>query len=661
MSQEPQTIGSKYRAVWDYSCRDREAFWLDAAARVQWSSAPAHALTEHSPTKWRWFEGASLNVSENALDRHVDAGRGDNAALVYDSAMTGTQATFTYRELRDEVALFAGVLRDLGVTKGDRVLIYLPMIPQSVIAMLACARIGAIHSVVFGGFAAHELAVRIVDAAPKVIVTTSGGLEPGRTVEYLPLVERAIELAGEASSVEHVVVRERASVPGTAAEYARRAEAMGIAVRWHDWEALASAATPAAPVQMRAEDPLYILYTSGTTGSPKGVVRDSGGYTVALQWAMTHIYDFGPGDTMFTASDVGWVVGHSFIVYGPLIAGGTTVLYEGKPVGTPDPGQFWRVLADHGAKILSTAPTALRAIRREDPELTHLKGYDLSKLAAIYLAGERMDPETWQWITEGLGVPVVDHWWQTETGWMICANPLGIEELPAKAGSTTVPMPGFDVHIVDSAGARITEPGVEGNIAIKLPLAPGALLEIWGSEQRFIDAYLAAFEGYYATGDAGYFDHDGYLFVMGRTDDVINVAGHRLSTGSLEEVLLHHPAIAECAIIGVHDELKGQRAAGFVTVKQGVGYEPQQLARELIALVREQVGPVASFRDVTVVDRLPKTRSGKILRKTIRQIVDGEEYVVPATIEDPQTITDLIAALATTFTAPATRVVTLPR
>lgn len=649
-------VGETYRGIWQHSQDDREGFWLDVAKQVEWIAQPTKALDERGEYEWRWFADGSLNVSVNALDRHIDAGRGDQAALIYDSAMTGTKLTLTYTELRDAVALFAGVLRDQGVEKGDRVLVYLPMVPQSVIAMLACARIGAIHSVVFGGFAASELATRIADAKPKVIVTTAGGLEPGRVVEYLPLVDKAISLVGDDCSVESVIVRQRDAVPGSAADYGVRGS-----VSWHDWEELEVKSSPAAPVEVRADDPLYILYTSGTTGSPKGVVRDSGGYTVGLQWAMRNIYNFGPGDTMFTASDVGWVVGHSFIVYGPLIAGGTTVLYEGKPVGTPDPGAFWRVLSEHGAKLLSTAPTALRAIRREDPELDHLKRYDMSKLEAIYLAGERMDPETWHWVNEGLGVPVVDHWWQTETGWMICANPLGIEELPAKAGSTTVPMPGFDVHILDANGNRITEPNVEGNIGIKLPLAPGALLEIWGSRQRFIDSYLSAFKGYYATGDAGYYDEDGYLFVMGRTDDVINVAGHRLSTGSLEEVLTQHEAIAECAVIGVSDELKGQRAAGFVTVKHGVTTPPAQLASELIALVREHIGPVASFRDVTVVDRLPKTRSGKILRKTIRQIVDGEPYTVPATIEDPTVIDDLIASLSSTFSAPATRVVTLPQ
>lgn len=649
--------GHHYPEIIARSTRDRDAFWLEAAERVSWTTPPTRAIEERSATEWRWFPDGRLNVCFNALDRHVEAGRGEETALIYDSAMTGSRARISYAQLRDRVARFAGVLRDAGVVVGDRVLIYLPMTPEAVVAMLACARIGAIHSVVFGGFAANELAVRIADAKPRVIVTSSGGLEPQRVVEYLPLVHRAIEIAGGADSgVETVIVRDRDTVPGSASDFADEAD-----VAWLDWDALEEQAAPADPVPVRSEDPLYILYTSGTTGSPKGVVRDSGGYAVGLGWAMRNIYDFGPGDTIFTASDVGWVVGHSFIVYGPLLAGGTTVLYEGKPVGTPDPGAFWRILSSYGAKMLSTAPTALRAIRREDPELAELVKHDLSSLRAVYLAGERMDPETWHWINDGLGVPVVDHWWQTETGWMICANPLGIETLPAKAGSTSVPMPGFDVRIVDSKGADITAPGVEGNIAIRLPLAPGALLGIWGSSQRFVDSYLSAFPGYYATGDAGHFDEDGYLFVMGRTDDVINVAGHRLSTGSLEEVLTLHPAVAECAVIGVHDELKGQRAAGFVALKHGETVVREELAAELVRLVREHIGPVAAFRDVTIVERLPKTRSGKILRKTMRQIVDGEEYRVPATIEDPAVIDDLIAALGDTVSAPATQAVTVPR
>ena len=653
MGQATATVNS-YRAVKERSEQDREGFWTHAAELIDWVTPPARALEMRSADEWTWFPGGELNISYNAIDRHVEAGRGDEAAIIYDSAMTGTHVRISYNELLEEVAYFAGALREQGVGKGDRVLIYLPMIPQAHIAMLACARIGAIHSVVFGGFAASELAVRIADARPKAIVTCSGGVEPGRVVEYLPIIDQALDLSGgEDSGVDCVIVRRRDTVPGEAADYADDPR-----TNWLDWQTITDAAEPAAPVAMRSEDPLYILYTSGTTGSPKGVVRDTAGYAVALAWSMKNLYDIGTGDTMFTASDVGWVVGHSYIVYGPLIAGATTVLFEGKPVGTPDAGVFWRMVEEHRVKTLFTAPTALRAIRREDPELSLLAGRDLSSLKGLYLAGERTDPETWHWIRDGLGVPVIDHWWQTETGWAICGIPLGIETLEQKAGSTALPMPGYDVHIVDAKGEPVTEPGEEGNIAIKLPLAPGNLLTIWGSRQRMIDSYLAAFPGYYATGDAGYLDEDGYLFVMGRTDDVINVAGHRLSTGGLEEIIATHPAVAEAAVIGVADPLKGQRAAGFVTLKHGYDIEHNALAAELVKLVRDGLGPVASFRDVTVVDRLPKTRSGKILRKTMRQIVDGEEYRVPATIEDATVIDDFVAALERTFQAPPTTAVT---
>ncbi|GAA2007599.1 AMP-binding protein [Microbacterium ulmi] len=629
---------STYRETWARSVTEPETFWLDAARAVEWDAAPARAL-EQTDGAWTWFPEGALNMSVNALDRHVDAGRGETIALRYDSAMTGTKKAYTYSELRDRVAEFAGALRGLGVGIGDRVLLYLPMTPEAVIAMLACARIGAVHSVVFGGFAATELAVRIEDARPTVLVTASGGLEPGRAVEYLPMVARALEIAP--GIVEHVVVRHRAVVPGTAAELADAAPAVSV----HDWDQLVAAAEPAGPVAVPSGHPLYILYTSGTTGSPKGIVRDTGGYAVALAWAMRNIYDVGAGDTMFTASDVGWVVGHSFIVYGPLLAGATTILYEGKPVGTPDAGAFWRIVAEYGVKTMFTAPTALRAIRRVDPDLDELSAHDLSGLQSLFLAGERLDPETWHWADEGLGVPVVDHWWQTETGWPICAIPRGLERLEPKAGSTAVPMPGYDVRILDGKGRELTEPGDEGSIALRLPLPPGTLTGIWGSPTRFRQSYLDAFPGFYATGDAGHLDDDGYLFVMGRTDDVINVAGHRLSTGSLEEVLTLHHAVAECAVIGVHDELKGQRAAGFVTLKAHERIDPAQLERELVALVREHIGPVAAFRDVTVLDRLPKTRSGKILRKTMRQIVDGEPYKIPATIEDPTVLDALVDAV----------------
>lgn len=650
-------VGGSYRATLERSRDDREGFWLEAAERIDWVSPPKMALEERSATDWCWFSGGKLNLCFNALDRHVEAGNGEQTALIYDSAMTGTKVHLSYASLLDSVARFAGALQAQGVQTGDRVLVYLPMTPKAVIAMLACARIGAIHSVVFGGFAANELAVRIEDARPKVIVTSSGGREPSRSVEYLPLVRQALDICGgSASGVEAVIVDDRESVPGCAADYAHDRD-----IDWLDWAELEVVAAPAAPVELPSEHPLYILYTSGTTGNPKGVVRDTGGYAVALAWTMSNVYGIEAGDTMFTASDVGWVVGHSYIVYGPLLAGATTVLYEGKPVGTPDAGAFWRVVEEHQVKTMFTAPTALRAIRREDPMLELLAKHDVSSLRALFLAGERTDPETWHWIKDALAVPVVDHWWQTETGWAICANPLGIEQLELKPGSTSIPMPGYDVQVLDSRGRRLVEPGAEGNIAIKLPLAPGNLLEIWGSRDRFVESYLSAFPGYYATGDAGHFDDDGYLFVMGRTDDVINVAGHRLSTGSLEEVLTQHPAVAECAVIGARDALKGQRAAGFVTLKHGVSVVHADLAAELVQMVREQIGPVAAFRDVTIVERLPKTRSGKILRKTMRQIVDGEPYKVPATIEDPAVVDSFITSLHTTFSAPPTQVLTLPR
>lgn len=629
----PHRTAAPYSDVYARSISNPDDFWLDAARAIDWFREPDAAYRSYADTT-RWFPGGQLNTSYNALDRHIDAGRGANTALIYDSAMTGTKLRYSYGELRDRVARFAGVLRANGVTKGDRVVIYLPMIPEAIIAMLACARLGAIHSVVFGGFAANELAVRIADATPKVLVTASGGLEPGRTVEYLPLVARALEASP--GSVTAVIVKRRDRVPGTPADFA----GVGGAT-WLDWAEEEDRALPADPVPVASEDPLYILYTSGTTGSPKGIVRDNGGHAVALAWSMKNIYDTAPGDVYWAASDVGWVVGHSYIVYAPLLAGATTVIYEGKPVGTPDAGAFWRVIDEHSVRVLFTAPTALRAIRRVDPELAELAHYDISGLRAVFLAGERLDPETYHWADSGLHCPVVDHWWQTETGWAICANPLGIEPLKAKPGSTAVPSPGYDIAILDGKGRRITERGVEGNLAIRLPLPPGGMLGIWGSPQRFADAYLKAFPGYYATGDSGHIDEDGYVYVMGRTDDVINVAGHRLSTGSLEEVLTLHPAVAECAVIGVHDPLKGQRAAGFVTLKAGHPIEHDVLAEQLIALVREHIGPVAAFRDVTILERLPKTRSGKILRKTMRQIVDGEPYTIPATIEDPTVLEEL--------------------
>lgn len=634
-NQAAETPGAA-RATRQRSIDDPNQFWLEAAQLLDWQTPPTVALEQPSDDEWTWFPDGTLNASVNALDRHVAAGHGDRTAVIYDSAMTGSQRSLTYAELLERTAKFAGVLRDHGVTAGDRVLIYLPMIPEAIVAMLACARLGAVHSVVFGGFAAPELALRIADAQPKLLVTTNGGFEPGRTIEYLPIVERALELAG--GSVEAVIVTRRPSVPGSASDYD------GGAVRYLDWVEAETAAEPAEPVFVPSAHPSYILYTSGTTGTPKGVVRDTGGHAVALARSMGAIYDIGPGDVFWCASDVGWVVGHSYIVYAPLLVGATTVLYEGKPVGTPDASAFFRVVEQYGVKALFTAPTAVRAIRREDPQLTGAARHDLTSLEALFLAGERLDPETYHWANDGLDCPVIDHWWQTETGWAICANPRGTELLPAKPGSTALPSPGVQLRVLDGQGHEIDRPGVEGNIALRLPLPPGYLRGVWGNPERMRTSYLDAFPGYYATGDSGYVDDDGYVFIMGRTDDVINVAGHRLSTGSLEEVLARHEAVAEAAVVGVTDTLKGQRAYGLVTLKHGTNIDPDALRRELVALVREYIGPVAAFREVAVVPRLPKTRSGKVLRKTIRQILDGEaEIRVPATIEDASVLDDVRA------------------
>ncbi|MGJ9407389.1 AMP-binding protein [Nesterenkonia aurantiaca] len=644
--------GPSYRELHARSLAQREEFWLDVAAQIDWDRAPERALDDSAAPIYRWFPDARLNLSYNCLDRHVEAGRGDQAALIYDSAVTGTVHSYSYAELTAEVAQCAGMLTELGVGAGDRVIIYLPMIPQAPIAMLACARIGAVHSVVFGGFAAKELASRIDDASPDVLLTATGGIEPTRKVEYLPTVAEALRLATH--QVRHVVVQERegfvhglqeftADSADSASDQASTATA-DRAAAWHDWAARSAQAQPAAPVTVRATDPLYVLYTSGTTGRPKGVVRDQGGTAVALSWSMQAIYDVGPGETMFTASDVGWVVGHSFIVYGPLLVGATTVLYEGKPVGTPDAGAFWRMIEQHRITALFTAPTALRAIRKIDPEAALVADYDISSLRHLYAAGERLDPVTQRWITEALKVPVIDNWWQTETGWPIAANPVGIEALAVKEGSATLPMAGYDVVILDATGEELP-PGEEGNIALRLPMPPGTLPTLWGDDQRYIDSYLAAFPGFYATGDSGYLDPDGYLFVMGRTDDVINVAGHRLSAGSIEAVVASHPAVAECAVIGLQDELKGQRASGFVVLKSGRADDPKTLQAELTALVRRDIGPVADFKTVAVVAALPKTRSGKILRKTMRQIADGEQARVPSTIEDASVLDDLIPVL----------------
>jgi propionyl-CoA synthetase len=608
-----------YRDQFNASIADPGAFWADAARAVTWTREPQRVLDDSNPPFYRWFPDGELNTCANALDRHVDGGRADQPALIYDSPVTGCQRTYTYRELLDETARFAGVLRGLGVGKGDRVVIYMPMVPEAVIAMLACARLGAVHSVVFGGFAAHELAARIDDAQPTVIVSASCGVEPTRTVDYKPMLDAALEIIGHAPPACIILQREQ-----------RPCEP--LAGRDHDWRELMADAEPVDAVPVAATDPLYVLYTSGTTGKPKGIVRDNGGHAVALLWSMRNIYDTQPGEVYWAASDVGWVVGHSYIVYGPLLLGATTVLYEGKPVGTPDAGAFWRVASEHGVKALFTAPTAIRAIKKEDPEGLHLSKYDLSTLKYLFQAGERLDPDTYGWASDVLGIPVVDHWWQTETGWAIAANPMGVEPLPIKPGSPTVPMPGYDVGILRPDGSEC-DPNEEGAICVRLPLPPGTLPTVFGDDQRYISSYLSAFPGYYLTGDGGYFDEDGYLFVMGRTDDVINVAGHRMSTGSIEEVLAGHPAVAECAVIGVADEIKGQVPRGLVVLKAGATAE--RLAEELIEAVRDNIGAVASFKLVDVVAALPKTRSGKILRKTMRGIADGRDEPVPSTIEDP--------------------------
>jgi propionyl-CoA synthetase len=618
-----------YRELFDASITDPNAFWADAATAVTWTKAPRRILDDSRPPFYRWFPDGELNTCANALDRHVDEGRGEQAALIYDSAVTDTKRTYSYRELRDETARFAGALRDLGVGRGDRVVIYMPMIPEAVIAMLACARLGAVHSVVFGGFAPHELAVRIDDVQPKVIVSASCGIEPSRVVEYKPMLDAAIGMTSHPPAHCVVVQRDR-----------HRCEL--VEGRDIDWVDAMAAAAPVDPVPVAATDPLYVLYTSGTTGKPKGIVRDNGGHAVALLWSMRHIYDIAPGDVFWAASDVGWVVGHSYIVYAPLLLGATTVLYEGKPVGTPDPGAFWRVISEHGVKALFTAPTAIRAIRKEDPEGKYLADYDLSGMKYLFLAGERLDPDTYHWAADKLGVPVIDHWWQTETGWPIAANPMGAQALSIKPGSPTVPMPGYDVRILREDGSEC-DAGQEGAIAIRLPLPPGTLPTLWNAEERYESSYLTEYPGHYLTGDGGHLDEDGYLFVMGRIDDVINVAGHRLSTGAIEEVLATHPAVAECAVIGVPDEIKGQAPRGLVVLKAGATTEG--LAEELVQLVRDEIGAVAAFRLVDVVPALPKTRSGKILRKTMRGLATGRDEPVPSTIEDPAVLDKLAPIL----------------
>jgi propionyl-CoA synthetase len=626
---------TRYRDAYEEWLENPEAFWAEAAAAVDWFKQADRIFDAGAGAYGRWFVGAECNTAFNCLDRHVRDGRGDQAAIIYDSPLAGTKRTLSYAELLDEVEVFASVLRNQGVAKGDRVLIYMPMVPEVAIAMLATARLGAIHSVVFGGFAANELALRLNDAKPKVVVSASCGIEPKHIVEYKPLLDTAIELATYKPSSCIILqrpMREAHLPPG----------------RDFDWDDLIaqerSANRKAECVPVAATDPLYILYTSGSTGQPKGVVRDTGGHMVALAWTMKNIYGIAPGEVFWSASDVGWVVGHSYIIYAPLLNGSTTVIYEGKPVGTPDAGAFWRVASEHKVASLFTAPTALRAIKRDDPTGARIKDYDLSSLRTLFLAGERADPDTIRWAEECLGIPVIDHWWQTETGWAIAANPMGLEALPVKPGSPTVPMPGYDVRVLDDDGHDV-ERGKLGNIVVKLPLPPGCLPTLWNADERFGPSYLDRFPGYYATADAGYRDEDGYLFIMGRTDDIINVAGHRLSTGAMEEVLSSHRDVAECAVIGVADSLKGELPVGFVVLKAGVDRDPKAIETEVVALVRERIGPVAAFKTVHVIKRLPKTRSGKILRGTMKKIADGTEFKVPPTIDDVVILDEIKATL----------------
>ncbi|GAA4359511.1 propionyl-CoA synthetase [Angustibacter luteus] len=632
MTAEQRTASGAWQAAHERSLRDPDGFWGEAAGLIDWIKAPTRALDDDRPPFYRWFSGATLNTCYNAVDRHVIAGRADQPALIHDSPVTGTKRTLTYAQLLDQVARFGGVLRALGVEPGDRVVIYLPMVPEAAIAMLACARIGAVHSVVFGGFAPAELAARIDDAQPKVIVSASCGVEPSRVVEYKPLLDAAIERASH--TPDACVILQRPQVEAAMGE------------RDLDWKTVMreGAVPPAECVPVAATDPLYVLYTSGTTGKPKGIVRDNGGHAVALRWSMTNVYGVRPGETWFTASDVGWVVGHSYIVYAPLLTGCTTVLYEGKPVGTPDASAFWRVVEEHGVRAMFTAPTAIRAIKKDDPDGARMAEHDLSGLRTLFLAGERLDPDTYEWATSRLGVPVVDNWWQTETGWPICANPVGLDALPIKAGSPSVPMPGYDVRVLDPAGEQVAA-GAEGAICLKLPMPPGTLPTLWGDDERYVSSYLSAFPGYYLTGDGGYVDDDGYVYVMGRTDDVLNVAGHRLSTGSLEAALAGHPAVAECAVIGVADPLKGQVPRGLVVLKGGGDWDPAVVAAECVQRVRDEVGAVAALRQVDVVAALPKTRSGKILRKTMREIADGLPPNVPSTIEDASVLDALTPVL----------------
>jgi propionyl-CoA synthetase len=627
---------SRYHEIYARWQRDPEGFWGDAAAEIDWFEPPKAVFDPNAGIYGRWFVGGVTNTCFNAVDRQVNAGRGDQAAIIYDSPLAGTKRVLTYHRLLTETQVLASMLRDLGVAKGDRVILYMPMVPEAVIAMLACARIGAIHSVVFGGFAARELATRIDDAKPKLILSASCGLEPGRIVHYKPLLDEAIAIAAHKPDACLILQRpqaEAAMTPG----------------RDHDWAAMRDHALVHARsvyecVPVAATDPLYILYTSGTTGQPKGVVRDNGGHMVALKWSMKYLYGVEPGETWWAASDIGWVVGHSYIVYGPLFHGATAILYEGKPVGTPDAGAYWRVISEHNVVAMFTAPTAFRAIKKEDPQGKFLAKYDLTKFRTLFLAGERADPDTLVWAEKLLNIPVIDHWWQTETGWCIAGNPVGLGQLPVKHGSPTVPMPGYDVRVVDEASRELAA-NTMGSIVIKLPLPPASLPTLWHADERFRESYLDEFPGYYKTADAGYIDEDGYIFVMGRTDDIINVAGHRLSTGGMEEVLASHQDVAECAVLGIKDELKGEVPCGFIVLKTGVNRPPTEIEQECVALIREKIGPVAAFKRAITVARLPKTRSGKILRGTMKKIADGESWTMPATIEDPKALDEVDAAL----------------
>ena len=616
-----------YEEAFKKSIENPEEFWAEAAESIDWYTKWDSVLDRSNPPFYRWFRGGEMNTCYNAVDRHVEKGRGDQTAIIYDSPVTDTVRKISYAELRDQVATFAGALKAQGAKKGDTIIIYMPMIPEALVAMLACARLGVIHSVVFGGFAANELAIRIDHARPRMIICASGAIEGKKQLAYKPLVDSAIEQSDH--KPETTIVFQRDFL---AAELDKDGDL--------DWQEIIKEAEPADCVPVAATDPLYILYTSGTTGMPKGVMRDNGGHAVALNWTMKNIYNVEPGDVYWAASDVGWVVGHSYIVYGPLLYGCTTIVYEGKPIGTPDAGAFWRVISEHKVKVMFTAPTAFRAIKKEDPEGTLLKKYDLSEYKALFLAGERLDPDTYHWARKLLNVPVIDHWWQTETAWAIVANPMGIEQFPVKPGSPTKPVPGYDVKILDDDGNELG-PNQEGNIVVKLPLPPGTLATLWRNDKRFVSSYMSAFPGYYETSDGGYIDEDGYVFVMGRIDDVINIAGHRLSTGAMEEVIATHPHVAECAVFGTSDSLKGQKPLGLVVLKAGVECDEEELKVELVKMIRNQIGPIACYRETAVVVRLPKTRSGKILRGTMRAIAVGQEYRMPSTIDDPTCLEEI--------------------